>query len=82
ESREVDNGMLGTTNLGLDQAVRNRIASSGPESLATGIPMEKALKEKPVEAAKSIAFSAEQKAEIPKMAATMSEFGLRVQDGV
>ena len=81
ESREIDNGMLGSNDLGLSATIRNRISNNRPEDLVTGRvdqPKEKVAKSD----ARASVFSAEQQAEIPKIAQSMSEFNLKVQDGV
>jgi hypothetical protein len=98
-AREVDNGLLGTRNIGLDEALRNRLALqrlddvvAGRAPAATEKPATAALDasaktpdrpgSKPANDVRPAAFTPEQQAEIPQMAALMSEFGLSIKDGV
>lgn len=97
-AREVDNGMLGTRNIGLDDALRNRLAQqrlddvvAGRAPAATEKPaaaLDASAKtpdrpgSKPANDVRPAAFTPEQQAEIPQMAALMSEFGLSIKDGV
>ena len=84
ESREVDNGFLGTTDLGLATAVKNRIANGNMEEMVTGRraqapPAQDApAPKKPAE----VAFTSEQQAEISKLVTSMAEFNLQLHDGV
>lgn len=84
ESREVDNGLLGTTDLGLAAGVRNRIANGNMEEMVTGRkpqevrPAGDALPKQPTE----LSFTPQQQSEISKLASSMSEFNLEVRDGV
>jgi hypothetical protein len=77
ESREVDNGILGDTELSLSASVRNRISNNRPEDLVTG-RLEKPKEKASQSEARSPVFSAEQLEEIPKIAQSMSEFQLKV----
>jgi hypothetical protein len=93
-SREVDNGMLGTRNIGLDENLRSRIAAQRLDDVVAGrapAPGEKPLdsqsepSDKPGPKPGDIrppAFTTEQQVAIPEMAGTMSEFGLSIKDGV
>jgi hypothetical protein len=93
-AREVDNGMLGTTNIGLESALRNRLAAQRLDDVVAGRTpsVEKAAAEKTVSSGvperpgakidSTPAFTAEQQAEIPQMANVMSEFGISIKDGV
>jgi hypothetical protein len=94
-AREVDNGMLGTRNIGLDEALRGRIANlrlddvvAGRAPAAPEVPANSAVEtadkpgpKRPADI-RPPAFTAAQQVEIPEMAATLSQFGLSLKDGV
>ena len=94
-AREVDNGLLGTRNIGLDEALRGRIANQRLDNVVSGRApatpersadsgVESADKPGPKRPGdiRPPAFTPAQQVEIPAMAATLSQFGLSLKDGV
>jgi hypothetical protein len=84
ESREVDNGLLGTTDLGLAAAVKNRIANGNMEEMVTGRRPEppKAQEARVMKPPAEVAFTPEQQTEISNLVSSMAEFNLELRDGV